>query len=106
MKIEGFDWDAGNRVKCQIHGVSIGEIEALLLSAPGFAPDVRHSMLEDRLVAIGRTQTGRALFVGFTVRFRSGLFLLRPITARYMHAKEARRYEDQDPAQSAGDEDG
>ena len=105
MKIDGFDWDAGNRSKCQKHGVSIGEIEALLHSSPRFAPDVRHSMGEDRLVAVGRNRSGRALFVGFTVRFKGGLFLLRPVTARFMHAKEARRYEDQDPEQSAGDEE-
>lgn len=28
----GFDWDAGNWAKCQKHGVSIGEIEALFRS--------------------------------------------------------------------------
>jgi uncharacterized DUF497 family protein len=27
--ISGFDWDSGNRDKCQKHGVSIAEIEAL-----------------------------------------------------------------------------
>lgn len=27
--IDGFDWDAGNRDKCQKHGVSIPEIERL-----------------------------------------------------------------------------
>ena len=29
MEFDGFDWDDGNRDKCQKHGVSIGEIERL-----------------------------------------------------------------------------
>jgi hypothetical protein len=29
--VDGFDWDDGNRSKCQKHGMSIAEIEALFL---------------------------------------------------------------------------
>jgi hypothetical protein len=29
LQVSGFDWDDGNRAKCQKHGVSIAEIEAL-----------------------------------------------------------------------------
>ena len=25
--VAGFDWDAGNRAKCQKHGVSVAEVE-------------------------------------------------------------------------------
>jgi predicted DNA binding CopG/RHH family protein len=32
MRRKSFDWDEGNRLKCQKHGVSIEEIEDLLLS--------------------------------------------------------------------------
>ena len=28
-RVSGFDWDEGNKSKCQKHGVSIAEIEAL-----------------------------------------------------------------------------
>lgn len=35
---DGFDWDAGNRDKCQKHGVSIAEIEAFLRGDPKVAP--------------------------------------------------------------------
>ena len=28
MQFDGFDWDDGNRGKCQMHGVSIKEIES------------------------------------------------------------------------------
>lgn len=90
---EGFDWDDGNREKCQKHGVSIAEIEAVLGGTPLVAPDPTHSKLEDRLIAIGKTPEGRAMFVAFTFRMRDGRRLLRPVSARYMHAKEARRYE-------------
>jgi hypothetical protein len=31
--IRGFDWDDGNRDKCQKHGMSIGEIEAVFYPA-------------------------------------------------------------------------
>jgi uncharacterized protein len=38
MDFAVFDWDSGNRKKCQKHGVSIAEIESLfdrpLLSCP------------------------------------------------------------------------
>lgn len=30
---DGFDWDAGNRDKCQKHGVSIPEIEHVISHA-------------------------------------------------------------------------
>lgn len=92
MKIDGFDWDIGNRVKCQRHGVGIAEIEALLREQFRFSPDVLHSITEQRQLAVGLNSAGRAMFVVFTVRIRNDQSLLRPITARYMHAKEARRY--------------
>jgi uncharacterized DUF497 family protein len=53
---------------------------------------VAHSQSEDRFIAIGHDLDGRAVFVGFTFRERDGRRLIRPITARYMHAKEASRY--------------
>jgi hypothetical protein len=38
---------------------------------------------------------GRSMFVAFTIRANEGRHLIRPISARYMHAKEARAYEAQ-----------
>jgi uncharacterized protein len=93
LRIGGFDWDDGNRAKCQKHGVSTAEIESLFLGTPRVAPDPKHSQDEDRLIAVGRTSTGRALFVGFTLRTRDRRKLIRPVTARYMHAKEIEAYE-------------
>lgn len=90
--IEGFDWDEGNRAKCASHGVPPAEIEALLRGNPSVAPDPTHSHAEDRLIAVGRNAAGRPMFVAFTIRTRDGHHLIRPISARYMHAKEARAY--------------
>lgn len=89
----GFDWDAGNREQCQKHVVSIAEIERVLLADPQIAPAPRLSLTEERFIAVGRTPAGRALFVAFTMRMRDGARLVRPISARYMHAEEIERYE-------------
>ncbi len=88
----GFDWDEGNRAKCQAHGVTIAEIELVFASAPLVAPDIRHSAAEDRLVAIGANEQGRRIFIAFTVRVRDGTRLIRPISARFMRDKEFLRY--------------
>jgi uncharacterized DUF497 family protein len=93
LRVGGFDWDDGNRSKCQQHGVSIAEIETLFVHGPRVAPDPKHSADEDRLIAVGKTVKGRPLFVAFTMRTKEGRALIRPVTARYMHAKEIAAYE-------------
>ena len=86
MKIAGFDWDAGNWPKGGKHGVSREEIERLFLGGEAIvAPDLKHSTPnESRHIAAGRV-AGPALFVAFAFRDQ----LIRPISARYMHKKEA-----------------
>jgi uncharacterized DUF497 family protein len=93
LQAGGFDWDDGNRSKCQEHGVSIAEIEDLFVHSPHVAPDPKHSGDEDRLIAVGKTSAGRPLFVAFTMRTKEGRSLIRPVTARYMHAREIAAYE-------------
>jgi uncharacterized protein len=93
FEVGGFDWDEGNRAKCQTHGVSIAEIEALFAHGPQIAPDPKHSADEDRLIAVGRISTGRPVFVAFTIRTIDSRRLIRAVTARYMHAKEITAYE-------------
>ena len=93
LRVGGFDWDEGNRAKCQKHGVSIMEIEYLFAHSPRVAPDPKHSADEDRLIAAGRTSAGRALFVAFTIRTKGERRLIRPVSARYMHATEITAYE-------------
>jgi len=93
LRVSGFDWDHGNRTKCQKHGVTIAQIEALFQRGPRIAPDPKHSADEDRLIAVGRTSAGRPLFVAFTIRTKNSGRLIRPVTARFMHAKEIEAYE-------------
>ena len=91
----GFDWDEGNSTKSsKKHGVASEAIEALFLAGPLVLDDPRHSGIEKRFIAVGQTSAGRWLVVAFTLRFKQGVKLIRPISARYMHTKEARRYED------------
>ena len=93
IAVAGFDWDEGNLAKCIKHGVSVGEVEAFFRAGPAVAPDLVHSAAEDRLIAVGRTAHGRALFVAFTLREKQGHRLIRPVSARYMHKKEIAAYE-------------
>lgn len=85
----GFDWDEANRAHCQKHGLDCREIEAVFRITPRIAPDPKHSAEEARFVAVGRTAHGKPAFVVFTMRGER----IRPLGARYMHAKEAARYE-------------
>jgi hypothetical protein len=96
-KVAGFDWDKGNREKCQEHGVSIAEIEDLFTRPVMILPDPAHSRTEERMRVIGKTAKGRSVFLVFTIRKKSRKRLIRPISARYMHAKEIRHYEEENP---------
>ncbi len=72
----------------------IREIENALASETLVViPDTKHSKDEGRYFAVCQTAQGRNLFVGFTFRMIAGRKLLRPVTARYMHRKEVKRYE-------------
>jgi uncharacterized DUF497 family protein len=93
MQVDGFDWDEGNRTKCQAHGMSLAEIESLFERELLVGPDPFDPAVERRWRAVGRTARGRPAFVVFTLRQREGARLIRPISARYMHAREAERYE-------------
>ena len=95
--LAGFDWDAGNRAKCQKHGVSVAEIEALFSSPLLIIPDALHSRTETRIRALGKSGTGRMVFLVFTVRMKGARRLIRPISARYMHAREVASYEKENP---------
>ena len=90
----GFAWDDGNRRKCQKHGVQITEIEYVLAHAETLVvPDPKNMQVEARFLAIGRTEKGHYTFVVFTPRQSGRATLLRPISARYMHRREIRKYE-------------
>ena len=90
-RISGFDWDDGNWPKCGKHGVSKAEIESIFHNEPAVHPDPETG--EQRLRAIGRSNTGRFIFVVFMLRDIDSETFIRPISARYMHEREVRRYE-------------
>ena len=96
-KIAGFDWDAHNRAKCQKHGVSLAGIESVFSGTLMIRPDWVHADREERFHGIGKTAAGRHLFLVFTFRTLRGGRMIRPISARYMHLKEVRHYEDETP---------
>ena len=93
----GFDWDAGNRAKCQKHGVTVPEIEALFSEPLLIVPDATHSKSETRIRALGRASAGRMIFLVFTIRLKGGRRVVRPISARYMHPREVAYYEKENP---------
>ena len=94
VAFSGFAWDNANHSKCQAHGVSVAEVEHVLAHAATLImPDRRNSRKEPRFLAIGQTATGRYTFVVFTPRQTRAGILLRPISARYMHRKEIKKYE-------------
>jgi uncharacterized DUF497 family protein len=94
-QVLSFEWDEGNTAKCQKHGVTLAEIEAVFHHTPMVAPDIAHSQIEQRFIAIGKGTEQRLIFVVFTLRESVEGNLIRPISARYMHRKEIESYEKQ-----------
>jgi len=94
--IDGFDWDEANIEKCQKHGISVEMIEDFFTRELRLHPDILHSKVEDRFIAIGKMENGMVVFVGFTYRQRRRSLLIRPVTARYMHDREVRKYDQTD----------
>ena len=86
-----FDWDEGNREKCQLPFVR--DIESLFQGQLAVYPDPDHSTEEERFIGIGRTDEDRGVLIVFTLRTRGEAVLIRPISARYMHKKEIDYYE-------------
>lgn len=87
MKVLGFQWDRGNWSKCIKHGVSIEEIEFVFKNYPRVMKDPYS--FEERMRAIGKSKVGRYIFIVFSIREGK----IRPISARYMHSKEVKHYE-------------
>jgi uncharacterized DUF497 family protein len=42
----GFDWDKGNRAKCERHGLSVSAVESLFTRPLAILPDAAHSERE------------------------------------------------------------
>ncbi|MEX2649694.1 MAG: BrnT family toxin [Alphaproteobacteria bacterium] len=95
-RIEGFEWDDGNRSKSEDkHGVTQPEAEQALLNEPlVVAVDPAHSAVESRFHALGRSDAGRRLHVTFTLR-QCGT-RIRVISARDMSRKERAFHDEYD----------
>ncbi len=81
-----FDWDDGNLDKSRRkHGVSAQEAEEVFVNTPFImTTDIKHSINEQRYLALGTTNEGKKLSVSFTMRNKS----IRIISARTMSKKE------------------
>jgi uncharacterized protein len=102
LQFDGFDWDRGNRAKCQKHGLSIALIESLFARPLAIVPSAADSQVERRFCAVGQTGNGRRVFLVFTLRRKGDKHggdqqLIRPISARNMHKKEIESYEKENP---------
>ena len=88
--LDGFEWDEGNQTKNWIkHQVSTSECEEVFFNLPLLvADDVQHSQEEKRFYVLGQTNSGRKLFISFTIRTNK----IRVISARDMNRKERRAY--------------
>lgn len=93
MDVIGFDWDKGNWPKCGKHGVSHAEIEQAIANNPLVLKDRYPDNIEERFNAVGCNNAERHIFVVFTIRESSKGKLIRPVSARYMHEKEVKQYE-------------
>jgi uncharacterized DUF497 family protein len=86
-EISEFDWDRGNLIKIECHGLSKSIVEEFFLNDPYFSQDDRHSATETRFIAFGIHHT-RYIFVAFTLRAIDGKLKIRPISARPANKKE------------------
>jgi uncharacterized protein len=85
-----FDWDEHNLAKC-LARVPRAEIERLF-GDPATYLAADPYLGEAGYRAMGRNATGRPLFVVFALRRIGGDLVIRPISARYAHKKEAVRW--------------
>lgn len=87
-----FEWNKGNIDKnLRKHNVTDKEGEEVFESKQKFIfEDEKHSLIEKRYMIWGITSKGRRLSVFFTIRKEK----IRIISARDMHKKERREYEE------------
>lgn len=92
-RVTGFDWDEGNARKSEEkHDVTQSEAEQVFFNQPLLIlEDAQHSQKESRFHALGITDGLRLLHIAFTLR-ASGM-AIRVISARDMHRKERKIYE-------------
>ncbi|HET6402425.1 MAG TPA: BrnT family toxin [Candidatus Kapabacteria bacterium] len=89
-RCNGFEWDAGNIDKNWFgHGVTDAESEEPFGNLPlMLRDDPKHSQIEDRYIALGKTDVNKLLTVVFTIRGDK----IRSISARPMSVMDRRDY--------------
>lgn len=92
-RLVGFDWEEGNKQKnWDKHQVDYRECEEVFFNHPILiSEDTKHSSPEQRYYVLGQSDTGRTLFLVFTIRNDK----IRVISARDQSKKERKRYEQQ-----------
>ena len=94
-----FEWDDGNLMKNEKHSVGDAEAEQVFFNEPLLVlDDAAHGAMEARWHALGRTSEHRLLQVTFTLRGDGTR--VRIISARPMHRKERKVYEQATQADS------
>ena len=86
-----FEWDEGNAGKNRKHDVEDMECEEVFFDERKVAlRDTLHSDKEERFILLGKTKTGRLLYLVFTTHGHK----LRVISARDINRKEIFLYEE------------
>jgi uncharacterized DUF497 family protein len=97
LKCTGFEWDRRNSEKIKArHNVTPVECEQVFFNIPVVSgDDEKHPEKENCFYVLGQTDSGRLLFLVFTVRRNR----VRIISARDMNRKERRAYQthEEDP---------
>src|SRR5579859_3141635 len=86
-----FQWDTGNQTKSWVkHRVTSDEAEqAFADEQRAVGQDPRPYSGEQRLYLLGKTRTGRLLYIAFTIRGKA----IRVISARDVNRREVPLYE-------------
>jgi len=85
-----FEWNKGNIEKNKKHNVTDQETEEVFFDKKKITyRDKLHSIIEERLIVIGKTKEGRLLYIICTIRKKK----IRIISARNINRKEVYIYE-------------
>lgn len=88
--VTGFEWDAANIAHIAQHDVAPEEAEEIFFDPNNILDkDIEHSVIEQRFLIIGKTDTGRLLYQVFTRRGNN----IRVISSRDINKKEVGLYE-------------
>lgn len=88
--VNSFEWDDANIEHIASHNVTPEEAEQIFFDINNaLKEDIKHSIIEDRFIIIGKTQKGRLLYQIFTKRKNK----IRVISSRDINKKEVKLYE-------------